>query len=300
MSQPFLLRLGKISRLRSFVRTLTSLSVVSWAAMFGTFLSQPILAQDIWFDPFPTSYNLFDGATSPDGKWYCAWTGYGTVKTEPRDGGSSDLAMALSPKVATTASTTHSALVLSTSAFADQVIEVDVRTLQQLRTQKRGRNLVSKPNSWEVAWIVWRFTDANNFYYFMVKPNGTELGKVQAGSQIFLATTSSPKLDLGGWDAWTIRAEANRITILVEGTPVIDYLDAGAPAVLSSGRVGLYCEDAYVQFDNVKVTSLIGSATSLAASLPNLIMPGVMERNLNANRFDAVNENAILFGPDND
>jgi hypothetical protein len=197
-----------------------------------------------WFDPFLYQYALVDGQTSPDGNWKCAFTGYGQVKTEFLT--SSDLAMKLQPQVSTDTSITHASLATSTATFSDQVISVDVRTVQQVR---QG----SAPNPWEVAWVFFRLTNGNNCYYFMVKPNGAELGKLINGGQVFLATTSSPKLTIGNWDHWTISALGNHITITVDGVQVIDYTDQYAAPSFSSGSVALYTEDAYVQFDNVRV-----------------------------------------------
>jgi len=206
----------------------------------------------LFTDTFPFAYRLGDGQTSMDGKWYCAWTGYGEAGTELVN---NDLALKLKPLGSTKPSETHSTLVYSTSSFTDGVIDVDVRTVEQLRLQKKGKSYIPAANSWEVAWVLWRVANASNFYYFMVKTNGAEFGRVVGGAQQILVTLTNPKLKVGVWDHWTIRVQGSRFTISVNSAIVADVTDLTPPAILSSGAVGLYCEDAYVQFDNVMVAA---------------------------------------------
>jgi hypothetical protein len=67
-------------------------------------------------------------------------------------------------------SQTESALVLTTQEFKDFKLSVDVRTDKQTRQN-------SLHNSWEVAWIIWRWNNSTYFYYFLVKTDGAEAGK---------------------------------------------------------------------------------------------------------------------------
>ena len=142
---------------------------------------------------------------------------------------------------------THSALVTSDAAYGDHVFSFTATTLHQLR---HG----SAPNTWEAAWAMFRFRDLENYYYFILKPNGVELGKKQGSdAQIFLATADRPRLRIGARARIRIRAEGARIQVFVDGVPAIDYVD---PHPLPGGSVGLYEEDARVRFESVAVESL--------------------------------------------
>ncbi len=207
----------------------------------------------VWSDSFVSPYALWDGETSPDGNWYCAWAGYGQVGTQDIDG---DLAMRLRPAQSMEPSVTHSSLAVSLTEFQNALIEVDVRTSVQLRLRQQGRRWRSKPNPWEVAWLLFRVADTSNFYYFAVKPNGCEFGKLEGGVQKILWTAAAPKLTIGRWDQWTVSVTGSRTTVWVNGAVAMDYMDFTAAPALASGSVGLYCEDADVQFDNVRVTRL--------------------------------------------
>jgi hypothetical protein len=142
---------------------------------------------------------------------------------------------------------THSALATSDAVFGDHVFSFTATTLDQLRTG-------SAPNPWEVAWAFFRFRDLENYYYFILKPNGVELGKKQGSdAQIFLVTRELPRLTIGERARVRIRVEGARIRIWVDGAPAIDYVD---PRPLPAGSVGLYEEDARVRFESVAVAPL--------------------------------------------
>jgi hypothetical protein len=143
---------------------------------------------------------------------------------------------------------THSALMTTPGGRGDQAISVTATTLAQLRTG-------SAPNPWEVAWVLFRFRDLTSYYWFILKPNGWELGKKQGSdAQIFLASGARPQLALGQRVQVQIRAEGPRIRVSVDGRPVTDYVDA-AP-LPAGGSLGLYEEDSRVRFDAVSVTDL--------------------------------------------
>jgi hypothetical protein len=149
----------------------------------------------------------------------------------------------LSSTVPTSAGETHSALVTSKRTWRDQTISFRTTTLSQLRAG-------SAPNPWEVGWVMFRFRDLANYYYFIVKTNGIELGKKQGSdAQIFLATGDLPRLDLNRTRAITVQAQGARIRVSVDGTQVIDYTDP--QPLLAPGSVGLYEEDSHVRFDSL-------------------------------------------------
>ena len=73
------------------------------------------------------------------------------------------------------------------ATWGDLDFTIRLRTLAQRR---RGQ-----PNPWEVGWLLWRYTDNDHFYSFIVKPNGFELGKqdpAYPGRQRFLAYAYAP------------------------------------------------------------------------------------------------------------
>lgn len=141
---------------------------------------------------------------------------------------------------------THSALVTSASAAGDGTFTFTATTLAQLRTG-------SPPNPWEVAWAMFRFRDLAHYYWFILKPNGWELGKKQGSDQqIFLATGSSPTLTIGQSNRYRIDTSGGHIRVLVDGAVVVDYVDSNP--LPSGGSVGLYEEDSRVQFRSVSVT----------------------------------------------
>jgi hypothetical protein len=153
----------------------------------------------------------------------------------------------LSSAVPTSPEETHSALVTTKRAWRDQTISFTTTTLSQLRAR-------TAPNVWEVGWVMFRFRDLENYYYFILKPNGYELGKKQGSDeQIFLVTGASPQLTLGKRNRIQIQAQGARIRVFVDGARIVDFTD---PNPLRSGSVGLYEEDARVRFDSVTVTRL--------------------------------------------
>jgi len=122
-----------------------------------------------------------DGTTNAGLHVY--YSGYGTVSVV--DDGRSR-ALQLSPMVSTTPSVTHATLLNTTATYGDMDATVTMTTAAQLR---QG----SAPNTWEVGWVLWHFTDDVHFYSFMLKENGWELGKedpAYPGAQRFLATGS--------------------------------------------------------------------------------------------------------------
>jgi len=218
------------------------------------------------------TYTLTDNQTSPNGKWINLYSGFGTSGTErlkpssftqlnnndnDNNNNNNNTAFYEKPKTSKNSNETYSALTLTTETCEDVEIYVKVRTNQQLREN-------SPPNSWEVAWIMWRYQDNWHHYYFIFKPNGIELGKKQnenhTDEQIFLYTANEPKLKIGEWSIWYIKTSGNHIEIwlkLVDGSwqRVVNYYD-DVP-IVGSGKIGLYTEDAYVQFDDVSISSLV-------------------------------------------
>jgi hypothetical protein len=173
-----------------------------------------------------------------------------------------------SPRASTRLDETHASLVV-TVAPIDVSFELSLRmrTVRQLRTPT--------PNPWEVAWVVFRYRDEGHFYYFAPKPNGWELGKVDAtkrdpsgpeciwpayenckydGAQRYLATGTTPTFPIDAWYRVRVRQVGAAITVSVDDRQLTTFTDAETP--YTSGSIGLYNEDANVHFDDVLVSPI--------------------------------------------
>jgi hypothetical protein len=171
-------------------------------------------------------------ATSFAGQWRTWWGAASFGST----------AVTLASAVPTSPAETHSALITTKKTWTDSTISFTTTTLDQLRTG-------SAPNTWEVGWVMFRFRDLENYYYFIVKTNGIELGKKQGSdAQIFLATGDLPALAVGRPTAVQVQVKGARIRVSVDGTQVIDFTDPHPLA--GAGSVGLYEEDSQVRFDS--------------------------------------------------
>jgi hypothetical protein len=162
-----------------------------------------------------------------------------------------DRLLAMQPKASTRASETHACLAVSTNVFSGPYrFSGQCRTVKQLRTG-------TAPNEWEVAWCVWNFTDDDHLYYFVLKPNGWEIGKrdpryVAPGNdgQLTMATGESMKYRIGDWYTFDIRVNGNEADIYVNGVFVCHFKDTDT-APFYAGRVGLYTEDALCHWNNI-------------------------------------------------
>ena len=151
----------------------------------------------------------------------------------------------LSSAVPTSPAETHSSLITTKMSWQDATISVDVTTQQQLR---QG----SAPNPWEVGWLFFRFRDLADYYWFMLKPTGFELGKKQGSdTQIFLVTGALPATALGQTHRIQVRLQGPRIQVFVDGSKAVDYVD---PHPLGNGAVGLYEEDSQALFDSLSIS----------------------------------------------
>jgi hypothetical protein len=151
--------------------------------------------------------------------------------------------------VVESADQTSAALALSAEEFGDLELSARMRTDEQLRRPEG--------NPWEVAWLLWHYTDNQHFYYVALKPNGWELGKAHPdhpGAQQFLATGSAPAFPVGGWYEVDVRQVGDRIQVSVDGEPLVDFRDADGPYL--EGSVGLYTEDAAVEFSHIRLEAL--------------------------------------------
>jgi hypothetical protein len=222
-------------------------------------LYHSVLASELYDNFEGPSYTITDNQISPNGKWLNKYNGLGasgTVNITSSTAKDTNTVFYEEPKTSTSPNETHAALTLTTQTYEDVEMHLKVKTNKQLRQN-------SAPNPWEVAWIMWRYQDDWHHYYFIFKPNGIELGKKQnenqAEEQIFLYTANEPKLKIDEWNTWYIKMSGNHIEIWLEIADgsmqkVVNYYD-NTP-IMGSGNIGLYTEDAHVQFDDVHITSL--------------------------------------------
>jgi len=194
------------------------------------------------FDGYSLKYYL-DGESF--GSWLDVFGGYGSVGIES-DGSNNFLH--LSPKIADSSDKTYSSLVTDPSYSGAITFESKIMTVAQLRTR-------STPNAWEVAWVVWNYSDNDHFYYFITKPNGWELGKRDSnypGEQRFLSTGDDKLFPIGNWYNVKITQDSsNLISVWVDGSLITTFTDKETP--YTSGNIGFYTEDAHVHVDDVKV-----------------------------------------------
>lgn len=186
--------------------------------------------------PAPTTWQ--DGHTY--GQWKDQFGGYGVIEPIGTN-------LSMQPEVSTLPSKTSSCLVTSVPTYGDFTASTDMMTIKQLRTG-------SPPNPWEVAWFLWAYTDTTHFYYVLLKPNGWELGKedpAYPGSQRFLASGTSPTFPIMLPYAVEVIQNGANMTVNVDGKQLVSFTDMQNPYL--SGSVGLYCEDAHVQFGQVVV-----------------------------------------------
>lgn len=204
-------------------------------------------------------YTLSNGQVSPNGKWQSVYNGGGSsgVKMEIGNGDSgSKNVFFMYPKSSTSYHETNANLVKSTAQFSNFKMGVNVKTVEQIR-----RN--STPNSWEAAWILFRYTDDFHYYWFVLKPDGVELGKKDCNTctdpyqgQIYLYTKDNPALKIGDWSRWNITTVGNHIGLAINGTRIVDFVDNNMSKKLARGSIGLYTEDAKVEFGDIDITAL--------------------------------------------
>ena len=144
------------------------------------------------------------------------------------------------------ASETHSALLTTKRTWQDSTVSFTTATLRQLRQN-------DAPNTWEVGWVMFRFKDLENYYWFMLKTNGFELGKKQGSdTQLFLVTGDVPAIAVGEKRRIQVKAQGARIQVFVDGSKLVDFTDPSP--LLGAGSIGLYEEDSQVRFESLSIS----------------------------------------------
>jgi hypothetical protein len=182
-----------------------------------------------------------------DGETYRGWRaeyhGYGTTQVEADP----DRYLSLHPASARGRDVTHGSLATTVEEFSDIDLSARLSTDRQLRP--------GGPNPWEVAWLLWHYSDDEHFYSIVLKPDGWELGKedpAYRGAQRFLQTGREPRFALGLTHEVRVRQVENRVSVWVNGALLCEFVDTERPYL--RGRVGLYTEDAEVRFDDILVS----------------------------------------------
>lgn len=189
------------------------------------------------FSGYPAGETWAEG--SAHGIWAVRYHGYGSVRV-----GCAKV-LELAPAQATAAAETHASLVTTRTTHRNGVLDLEARTVRQLRTN-------GPPNPWETAWVIFRYVDDEHFYYLALKTNGWELGKrdpAYPGGQRFLDTGTNPRFDVGTWVRVRVTMTANALSVELDGVAVSATVDGERPIL--AGAVGLYTEDAHVQFAKV-------------------------------------------------
>ena len=176
------------------------------------------------------------------GSWTVRFDGYGCVAV---DGTGRRASLEMGPKAAQTDDMTHAPLVLGPQYGSRLVMHTRLETTAQLRN--------GTPNPWEVAWVIWQYTDDERFYYFIPKPNGWELGKrdpAYPGGQRFLGSGSKQTFPIGRtYDVTVVQAD-DAIAVFVDGNEIVRFRDQETP--YRKGRIGIYAEDATVKVHSVR------------------------------------------------
>lgn len=126
----------------------------------------------------PIEYTLKDDQISPNKLWKCVYASYGRVcvtNISTPTNGRTGKCLSMKPKAV---QDTASCLVLSQEKFKDFDMTFYMRTVAFNRL---------KPNSWETAWVMFRYTDdklpsgeedLHHHYYMYIGTNGqVEIGK---------------------------------------------------------------------------------------------------------------------------
>jgi hypothetical protein len=174
---------------------------------------------------------------------------------------------------------TRAALVVGPDVIAPfvyrTVVSTDYQTkenpAEKFKTTDEALLNKLEPNPWEVAWVIWNYIpnprgnfDKDSFNYFILKPNGWELGyRNSEGIQNDFATGDDVRLCTEGeedcygpdfrdpYEVVVRHDFFNAITVYVDGERVVRYKsdDNG----VAFGKVGIYDEDAGISVAEAEV-----------------------------------------------
>ena len=120
-------------------------------------------------------------------------------------------------------------------------------------TQLGGNNA----QAWETARAVWGYRDVDNYYYFIPKANGWELGKRDAtapGGVRYLATGSDPSFAPGADKHFTVIQNGGKMRVLINGQEIVTFEDSQNPFI--SGKVGLQASNSRIIADDLSLKTV--------------------------------------------
>jgi len=186
---------------------------------------------------------------APAPAWLTAFTGYGSTSVA---GSGASLAVSVAPERTSSRSVSHAALVVSARSYGDFAATVRMRTVRQLRAGGAG-----SPEPWEVAWVIWHYTDDQHFYALTLEADGWELSKedpAYPGDERFLASGLTPRFPPGAAYTVGVVQVGDQITVSADGRVLARFTDASRPYL--SGSAGFYAEDAQAVFDHIRISQL--------------------------------------------
>jgi len=184
--------------------------------------------------------------------WSNIFDGFGSISYN------ADTGIVLQPKASTVSGETHATLVLAkiteTCPIKDFILTIVATTESQLRSG-------TTPNAWEVFWIFFNFLyigSEETSNYFILKPNGIELGRAEElDAQTFLYTAEAPLLTIGKRNTFVVEKTGGHLEISIDGAIVLSYDGGTFPNALydRTGSIGLYTEDARVRIHSISLES---------------------------------------------
>ncbi len=137
-------------------------------------------------------------------------------------------------------------------ALAGEKTWSDYEYTARLKTDRAGKH------NWNVARLVFRFQNPNNYYYLVPNKDGRlELAKHQNGKWKTWLASASDYGDPTAWHQYKIRVVGNTITVYADGKQMLRYVD---PHPIPAGRVGAYMAGARGRYGDVRVQPVTPSA----------------------------------------
>ena len=115
----------------------------------------------------------------------------------------------------------------------------------------------SNAQAWETARAVWGYRDVDNYYYFIPKANGWELGKRDAtapGGVRYLATGNEPSFAPGADKHFTVIQNGGKMRVLINGQEIVTFEDSQNPFI--GGKVGLQASNARIIADDLSLKTV--------------------------------------------
>lgn len=239
-------------------------------------------------DNFSTNYILKDGQVSPNGLWKSFYNGYG--KIESKNG-----LMNMAPKAVTNVNNTSACLLMSQEIFTDFEATFNMKTVAHTRQGSTPKNWETAWFFFRYTDTLptGGGEDEHHHYYFYLARNGMlEIGKkdyvkIPGGlrtpdgknhvcdeeqQQYLLTKNKAVTFALGKSYKIKLVVVGRNIKLWVDDKLLADITDDGtigydqiigkpplgypASETMLKGKIGLYCEDSSVQFDNVVVNSI--------------------------------------------